>query len=218
MVAVNVCDIVDPPKSTPIKIKYWNADEVPFYLQKLKSTELYPLIFVAVSTGLREGELLALQWDDIDMINGTVKINKTLSRLNGKLVLKEPKTENSKREVVLLDSTIIFLKTLKKKAMEQKLEHGIDLNYVFRKKDGSIYRPEFISKRFRQLCSENNIPSIRFHDLRHTHATMMLKLGVNEKVISERLGHSRVSFTLDTYTHVDTTMQRDEIQKLNRIL
>ncbi|WP_129596669.1 tyrosine-type recombinase/integrase [Anaerophilus nitritogenes] len=214
----NPCELVDPPKATEIKMKYWAPDEINFYLDILKDEFLYPVVFLAVHTGCRVGELCAIKWEDVDLINGTLSINKTLQRIDGKLTLKEPKTKNSSRTVTLLDNTMKLLKDTKKQHMERKLKYGIDLEFVLCWEDGRPIDPHYASSNFRKLLKKHNIPKIRFHDLRHTHATLLLSLGINPKVISDRLGHSTVAFTLDTYSHVNIKMQKDEMEKAKNFL
>lgn len=214
----NPCELVTPPKATEIKMKYWAPDEINIYLDILKDEFLYPATFLAVHTGCRVGELCALKWDDIDLINETIEISKTLQRINGTLTLKKPKTKNSERQVTLLDSAIKFLKALKKQHIERKLKYGIELDYVLCWSDGRPIDPHYISQHFPDVLKKYNIPKIRFHDLRHTHATLLLKLGISPKVISERLGHSTVAFTLDTYSHVNIKMQKDEMSKVGNFL
>lgn len=219
LIHLNPCDLVTPPKIIKAEMKYWQPDEISFYLEMIDKNEiLYKPTFLAVHTGLRVGELCALQWEDIDLINGTIRVNKTLQRVNGKLILKQPKTKNSNRIVTLLSSTIKFLKDLKKEAMEHKLKYGIEMSYVLCWEDGRPLDPHYVSQKFPKLLEKYNLPKIRFHDLRHTHATLLLKLGTSPKIISERLGHSTVSFTLDTYSHVNVDMQRDEVSKAENYL
>lgn len=235
MIYVNPCDLVTPPKATDIVMKYWDPEDIKDYVNELKGEFLYPVIATAVQTGLREGELCGLQWNNIDLINKTMIVSKTLQRIDGVLQLKKPKTKKSSRVVTLYDSTVQLLKTLKTIDKAKKLEKGIELNYVFhwddtviikdkkRENDKLEYRPidpHYVSEQFSKIIlSHKNkdgkqiIPLIRFHDLRHTHATLLRKLKVDAKVISERLGHSDVAFTLKTYTHVNTEMQREEVLK-----
>ncbi|PRR70875.1 tyrosine-type recombinase/integrase [Clostridium thermopalmarium] len=219
LINVNPCDLVSPPKAIKTEMKYWQPDEINFYLDTINKDEiLYKPTYLAVHTGLRVGELCALQWEDVDLINGTIKVNKTLQRVNGKLILKQPKTKNSSRIVTLLSSTIKFLKELKKEAMERRLKYGVELGYVLCWEDGRPMDPHYVSQKFPKLLEKYNLPKIRFHDLRHTHATLLLKLGTSPKIISERLGHSTVSFTLDIYSHVNVDMQRDEVSKAENFL
>lgn len=236
MIFVNLCDLVTPPKATDIKIKYRDPEDIKDYLDILKEEFLYPLVLTAVHTGLRDGELCGLRWDDVDLINKTLTVSRSLQRIDGLLKLKTPKTKKGSRVVTLYDSTVEVLKKLKNTDRSKKLAEGIELNYVFHwddtivvksnntnEKDKIEYRPidpHYVSEQFPKiLASYKNkegqqiIPKIRFHDLRHTHATLLRKINVDAKVISERLGHSDVAFTLKTYTHVNTEMQREEVSK-----
>jgi integrase len=214
----NPCDLANAPKATEIKMKYWEPDEIQLYLEKIKNEKLFTVTLLAVHTGCRLGELCALKWEDIDLINKTLSVDKTLQRINGKLTLKKPKTKKSSRIVTLLDSTAVFLKKLKNEHIERKLEKNIPMEFVLCWEDGRPIDPLYISHNFPKMLQNHNIPLIRFHDLRHTHATLLLKLGTNAKAISERLGHSTVSFTLDTYSHVSTEMQRQEVSKAENFL
>lgn len=226
---VNPCDLVELPPSDSIEMKYWDPEDISTYLELLKDEFLYPIIYLAVHTGLREGELCALRWTDIDLMNKTLTVSKTLQRIDGKLQTKKPKTKKSSRTVTLFDSTVQLLKTLKNIDKAKKLEKKVDLNYVFHWGDTVLikglnpeddkleYRPidpHYVAQHFPEaLANHKEIPPIRFHDLRHTHATLLRKLKVDARIISERLGHADVAFTLKTYTHVNTEMQREEVAK-----
>lgn len=218
LIFVNPCDLVNPPSSDPIEMKYWEPDDIATHLDMLKDDFLYPIIYVAVHTGLREGELCALKWDDFDSIEKTLTVNKTLQRIDSILKLKITKTKKSTRIVTLFDSTCKFLRALKNKDKSLKLEKGIELDYIFHWEDGRPIDPNYVSKKFPEALVSRKIPQIRFHDLRHTHATLLRKLKVDAKVISERLGHADVAFTLKTYTHVNTEMQREEVSKAEDFL
>ncbi|EDS78284.1 phage integrase [Clostridium botulinum C str. Eklund] len=214
----NPCDLVTPPKATKQEMKYWQPDEINIYLDILKEEFLYPAIFLAIQTGCRVGELCAIKWSDVDLIDKTIRIDKTLQRIDCKLALKYPKTQNSIRTITLLETAITFLKNLKKNRIEKKLKYGIELDYVLCWEDGRPIDPHYISQHFPKLLDKYNLPKIRFHDLRHSHATLLLKAGVNAKIISKRLGHSTVAFTLDTYSHVSTKMQKEEMSKVENLL
>ena len=230
---VNPCDLVTPPASDSIEMKYWNPEDISSYLELLKDEFLYPIIYLAVHTGLREGELCALHWSDFDQFEKTLNVSKTLQRVDGKLIEKIPKTKKSSRIVTLFDSTTSFLKLLKKKDIPKKNDKKdsdkvvkfkrdeIKNNdwYIFHWDDGRPIDPHYVAQHFPEvLANHEEIPIIRFHDLRHTHATLLRKLEVNAKVISERLGHADVAFTLKTYTHVNTDMQRKEVAKAEEYL
>ncbi|WP_315117904.1 site-specific integrase [uncultured Clostridium sp.] len=213
MLIVNPCSLASPPKSTKEEMSYWKADEISFYLDRIKGHRLYNVTFLAAHTGCRVGELCALKWEDIDLVDSILNITKSMQRIKGKLTLKETKTPKSNRTITLFPSTIKFLKELKREHMERKLEHGIDMDYVLCWEDGRPMDPHYVSQKFPKMLAEYNLPKVRFHDLRHTHATLLLKSKTNPKVISERLGHSTVAFTLDTYSHIDVETQRNEVSK-----
>lgn len=240
LIYVNPTDLVTLPKADKIEMKFWNPDRVNSYIDLLKDSPLYEIIYLAVKTGLRQAELCGLRWDDIDFINKTLHVRNNVQRFNGELVLDTLKTKNSNRVITLTDKNIQLLKRMKSKDRELKLKNKLEPNFVFHwadittiknadnKKDLKCYRPydpHYISEQFPVILSkvvdedgETLIPSIRFHDLRHTHATTLRKLGVDIKTICERLGHSDVAFTLKTYTHVDINMQRNEMSKVEDFL
>jgi integrase len=240
LIHVNPTDLVTLPKGDPIEMNFWDPEDIKDYLDLIKNEPLYPVVYLAVHTGMREAELSGLRWEDVDLINKTITVKNSVQRENGLLVLDSLKTKKSFRVITLLDSTIPFLKELKKKDKEKKLKFKLDPNFVFHwdevttlkdnklKKDIKCYRPidpHYIAEEWPEILGrikndegELLIPKIRFHDLRHTHATLLRKLGVDVKVISERLGHSDVAFTLKTYTHVNTEMQRDEVSKVGNYL
>lgn len=219
LIFVNPCDLVTTPPSDLIEMKYWNPEDISDYLNEIKDEFLYPYIFLAVHTGLREGELCALLWEDVDLIDKTIAVRKTMQRVDSVLQRKKVKTKKSDRVVTLFDSTVKFLKDMKTRDKSLKLQKGIELEYVFHWEDGRPMDPHYIAQNFPLVFeSHKDIPKIRFHDLRHTHATLLRKLKVDAKVISERLGHSDVAFTLKTYTHVNTEMQREEVSKAENFL
>ncbi len=240
LIYVNPTDLVTLPKADKIEMKYWNPEYLNDYLDLLKDSSLYEIISFAVNTGLRQAELCGLRYDDVDFINKTLHVRNQIQRLNGELVLDSLKTKNSNRVITLFDSDIQLLKKMKNRDKELKLTTKLEPNFIFHwsdtasiknmdtKKEFKCYRPfdpHYISEQFPEIIKsavdedgEVLIPLIRFHDLRHTHATMLRKLGVDIKVISERLGHSDVAFTLKTYTHVDVNMQRNEMSKAENFL
>lgn len=225
LIYVNPCDLVTPPPSDEIIMKYWNPEDISDYLDELNGEFLYPIIFLAVHTGMREGELCALHWSDYDSIEKTITVNKTLQSINGKLQEKKPKTKKSSRIITLFDSTSKFLKQLRN-LEKRRIKNIVNFdnkkenknNYIFHWEDGRPIDPHYVAQNFPIILKKHGIQQIRFHDLRHTHATLLRKLKVDPKVISERLGHSDVAFTLKTYTHVNVKMQREEVAKAEEYL
>jgi len=167
---------------------------------------------------MRKGEILGLRWQDCDLENGFIRIQQTLVKANGKLSFQEPKTKGSIRTIVVPDFALQALKAHKVKQNEVKLRLGAayeDHDLVVANWTGTMVLPTDINYDFKLACDFAGVPQIRFHDLRHTHATLLLQLGENPKVVSERLGHADVNITLNTYSHVLPTMQKDLAQNFD---
>lgn len=205
----NPADFADKP--TPGKYQYtvWDTNDINDNLEKLKDSFLVNVITMAIFTGARLGELLALTWDDVDLNLNEMCFNKSIAVVDNKIILKKQKTTKSKRTIVILDELIPFLR---------KMRTRIDTNLVLHDLNGQYWNPKYISKAFRSELKKYNVQSLRFHDIRHSHATMLLRVGVDPKIISDRLGHSDVAFTLQTYTHPSLDHQKTEMQKLKAFL
>ncbi|WP_027725456.1 site-specific integrase [Tuberibacillus calidus] len=207
------------PKETKNEMTVWNQEEVNKFLDAAKGSRYYNLFFVALTTGMRQGELFGLRWKDIDFKNKTLTVNQVLDH-DGQNLRIGTKTKSSHRTIDLSDKTIQVLLDQKKKIEHEK---SLDIGYqdndlVFCTPLGTPLHPSNIRKRvFNKLIEKAQVPKIRFHDLRHTHATLLLQKKVNPKVVSERLGHANVKITLDTYSHVLPTMQKEAVQKIDDI-
>ena len=209
----NACDAVDPPKPRRTQVKTLDAASI----QKLfKATSRSPygaVFYIALYTGMRRGEILGLRWHDINLQNKAISVNQTVTKLAGKaLTINDPKTPYSRRLVSLPPSAAAMLSGLKIKRMEQLEMAGIawdEFAFVFCNADGGPLSPDTVSHAFPKALTKAGLPHIRFHDLRHTHATLMLKQGVHPKIVSERLGHASINITLDTYSHVMPGMQEN---------
>lgn len=163
------------------------------------------LFRTAAMTGLRRGELCGLRWDDLDLDAGRLTVRHTLVVVNGQVVEGIPKTARGRRTLDLDEVTVAALRAHRKAQLEERMLVGVgyhDRDFVFAQPDGSPWYPDGVSQVFDRLVAKLDVRRIRFHDLRHTHASHLLAAGVNPKIVSERLGHSSVSFTLDTYAHV----------------
>ncbi|MGM0841374.1 MAG: tyrosine-type recombinase/integrase [Bacillota bacterium] len=201
-------------------INAWDQSEVYTFLNTAKGDPLYIVFLIALTTGMRKSEILGLRWKDVDLDKGLLKINQTLST-DGKYFIQGAKTKTSLRTINLSPKTIDELKHHKKVISSNKKFYKADyqnLDLVACTGHGTQLNPSNVSRTFNRLCAKANVPKIRFHDLRHTHATLLLSDGTNVKVISERLGHSNTKITLDTYSHVLPTMQEEVARKLDELI
>ncbi len=160
---------------------------------------------MALTTGLRRGELLGLRWDDIDLERGTLRVGRALVRKGGRHAVGETKTRRGRRQVNLTPRTVKALRTHRKRQLEEKMRLvGLyeDSGLIFTTQPGTPVNPDNLVKRsFTPLLREANLPDIRFHDLRHTCATLLLDRGVHPKLVQELLRHATIVMTLDTYSH-----------------
>ena len=218
-VAKNVCDGIDLPRVTRHHIQPLNKEQAQQLLQAAKGHRLEALITVALATGMRRGELLALRWSDIHFDVGSVQIQRTVSRFTGHGPIEsEPKTVGSRRNIVLPQFAIDVLKMHQQKQIQDRLEAGsswVDRDLVFCNRKGDFWDASNMVNTFKKLVSSASLPPMRFHDLRHSAATILLTMGVHPKVVQELLGHSQISMTMDTYSHVLPSMLRDAMNGLN---
>lgn len=209
----NPCEHVcapTPKKHGNITVLDWPS--VFKLLEAVQNTMYYPLIHLAVYTGLRKSELLGLRWQDVDFNNATISVNQTVVHVTGKgPKISATKTEHSRRPIELFPddlAILIDLKMKRKHYMESANLFLDESSLVFANADGEPLCPDTISHKFGYALKQAGLPHMRFYDLRHTHATLMLKEGEHPKVVSERLGHSRINITLDTYSHVVPGLQK----------
>ncbi len=190
-------------------------------LEAARRTRDYPLIATALGTGMRLGELLALRWEDVDLEAGTISVTRSMQYTKGQgIAFKEPKTPQSRRKIILPPALVKVLRAHKTEQAKAKLLAGqyyAETGLVFDRGDGRPQRSGTVSARFRTLVRRVGL-SIRFHDLRHTHASLLLQQGVHPKVVAERLGHSGVSITLDTYSHVVPGLQERAAEQIEAVL
>lgn len=165
---------------------------------------------IVVMTGMRRGEVCGLMWSDVDLDAGRLSVQRSLVSADG--TMSHPKTERSRRSNALDPATIAALREHRSRQAAEKLSIGaayVDGGLVFCREDGSHLDPDFISKLFTRRRVACGLPKIRLHDLRHTHATLALQAGVHPNVVSERLGHSDIALTLNTYSHAIPALQAE---------
>ena len=211
LVGRNVADAVEPPRARCQEMQTWNESDVTRFLEGVKSSQYYALFYTALFTGMRRSELLALRWQDIDFLYSQIYVSRSLHHLkDGSYVFTQPKSERSRRTIALSPSAILALRDYRKAQEHQSTMLGIPLTddrLVFSTFEGKPYRPNTITRAWSTLAAKAGVKVIRFHDARHTHASLMLKQGIHPKVVQERLGHSSIGMTLDTYSHVAQGIQ-----------
>ena len=218
----NVADLADPPKLSSVpkrQMKVWTADQLREFLTTIEDHRLYPAFFLAASTGMRRGEILGIRWEDIDLEGKRLSVRQAVLNVAYKIEISDVKTATSRRTVDLDPRTVTVLKAWRKAQLKERLALGLrpkDDSLVFAEPDGTPLHPDPYRLTFNRLVAGAGVPRIRLHDLRHTHATILLKAGVPAKVVSERLGHSNVAFTMSVYQHILPGMQADAAHIFDR--
>ena len=218
----NVSDATSPPSMQTKPIKPLTEDELLVFLEASKKDRLFAAYLLAATTGLRRSELLGLCWDCVDLEGGSITVKRSLIPLASGLHLQEStKSKSGKRNIALTDDAIRELKAHKRRQAQERLMMGEayeDSGLAFCKEDGTFLRPENFVKAFQKRLAENGLPQIRLHDLRHGHATLLLQRGIPAKMVSERLGHSSITITLDLYSHVSPEMAKMAAESLNGLM
>jgi integrase len=205
---------IPKPKVTKKEMRVWTADEAGRFLEAAKTDRLNALFILAIATGMRAGELLGLKWMDIDFGAGSVQVQRSLEEVRGSIRLKETKSAKGRRRIDLPRFTVDALHEHRKRMTAEGHGHCM----VFCDTEGGFLRKSNLRRRcFLPPVARAGVPVIRFHDLRHTAATLLLLQGENPKIVAERLGHASIELTLDTYSHVLPTMQRGAAEKLDRL-
>ena len=216
LIPFNMGADVDRPKAAKADISPLSAEQVNTLLKAARGDRQEALYVLAVTAGMRLGELFGLQWSDLDLTAGAVMVQHSLQELNGKLALAEPKTARGRRRIELPQMAVDALNRHRKRMLKEGLA---SVAWVFPNASGGPWRrSHFHFGEFKPLLKRAKLPDIRFHDLRHTSATLLLSQGVHPKVVQERLGHSQISVTLDTYSHVLPTMQVEAAGKFDQLL
>ena len=205
----NPCKAVALPKAEHKEMQTIPAEQLQAFLQEAKATGVYEMYYIELATGLRRGELLGLKWTDIDWKNGIIKVRRQVARVDGQIVEAPLKTKNSYRAVTISQQAIEVLKQQKEKTNDQ---------YVFPSPNGGPISPDSVNNMLKRVLARAGIPKVRFHDLRHTFATIALQNGVDIKTVSGMLGHFSAGFTLDTYAHVTTAAQKEAAQTMGNVL
>ncbi|HZU66233.1 MAG TPA: site-specific integrase [Ktedonobacteraceae bacterium] len=217
----NVCRDVTLPRVERQEMLTLSADEAQRLLATAKGHRLEALLTLALTTGMRRGELLALQWKDIDWKNGSLQVRRSVNRYAGQgFKVSEPKTKQSRRKITLPSFVLEVLKEHRTRQLEERLQVGSrwkDLGLVFSNAYGSYLNPSHLGTDFHKLLKKAKLPMVRFHDLRHTAASLLLKMNVSPKMVQEILGHSDIEMTLGIYSHVLPGMHEEAMEKMDQL-
>ncbi|MBI2304634.1 MAG: site-specific integrase [Chloroflexi bacterium] len=219
----NVCGLVDSPRVSKVEMKALNAEEARRFLEAAQGEPMEALFVLALTTGMRQGELLGLKWADMDMIQGIIHVRRSLARITGKgFVEQEPKTAKGRRTISLTPMATQALQEYRRRQLEARLLAGgewEDRNLVF---CNALGRPmevtNLIRRHFHPLLKKAGLPRVRFHDLRHSCASLLLSMNAHPKVVQELLGHSTISVTMDTYSHTVPSLQVEAVNGLDKLL
>jgi len=222
MVNRNVADAVDPPKAHHREMQTWDEDDVNRFLEAAKDSPYYALFYIALFTGMRRSELLALSWQHVDFIFGQISVNRGLHQLkDGSYIFTEPKSAKSRRTIALPPSAALVLKEHRERQESTRAMLGTPLkedDLVFGTLEGKPLRPNTITRAWQMLAARCGLKVIRLHDARHTHASLMLKKGIHPKIVQERLGHASIEMTLDIYSHVTPGLQQAAASLFDQML
>ncbi|MCH7583293.1 MAG: site-specific integrase [Acidobacteria bacterium] len=219
MLATNPVDFADKPKMPPRDVteNVWTPEETTTFLETTKTDRLAPLWRTATMTGLRRSELAGLQWGDLDLERSVLSVKRARTQVEGKPVVKAPKSAASRRIVDLDTETVAVLKRWKVAQLEERLRAGTAWEpgeWVFADEVGTPWRPDALTRAFQNAAEAGGLPPTDIKGLRHAHATALLSTGVHPKVVQERLGHSSISITMDIYSSVLPGMQREAVELL----
>jgi integrase len=217
----NPAEMVDPPTARKKTMRTMTPAEVGILFESAEGNLYYPVFYTALNTGLRQAELLGLRWRDVDLDMCAISVSQVLYTRGGTPEFKEPKTEHGRRRVNMTPKLALYLASYRAEREAFHLVVGKPLtldDLVFVTPEGRPINPSVLSHNFTKAVKEAGLEHIRFHDLRHTFASLMLMRGAKPKVISEALGHSSVAFTMDVYSHIIDGMQQDAMALLDEVI
>ena len=210
LIPTNPADGCALPRLEHREMQTLTADQLNAFFREAKDSGVFEMYYVELATGLRRGELLGLKWEDIDFEHGNLRVKRQIARIDGKVVEAPLKTKNAYRTLPLAEDTIAVLKQQKKKTGSSP--------WVFPSPTGGPISPDSVLHMLHRVLNRAGLPKVRFHDLRHTFATLALQNGVDIKTVSGMLGHYSAGFTLDTYAHVTTAAQKNAAAQMGQLL
>ena len=210
LIAVNPAEGCALPRLEHREMKTLPVEQLQSFLREAKDSGVFELYYLELVTGLRRGELLGLKWEDVDLERGDLRVRRQIARISGEGVEAPLKTKNAYRTLPLAEDTVDILEAQRKKTG--------DSPWVFPSPTGGPISPDSVLHMLHRVLKRAGLPRVRFHDLRHTFATLALQNGVDVKTMSGMLGHFSAGFTLDTYAHVTTASQRQAAKTMGSIL
>jgi integrase len=222
MIHYNAAAMVSAPRGTRQEPKVLTPEEARRLLDAARGDRLEALYSVALALGLRQGEALGLKWSDIDLDAGSLRVRRASQRIPHQgTQLVETKTQRSRRTLFMPPIVISALRAHRARQAMERLaagEHWVDLDLVFPSAKGTLADGPNITHRFNRLLQRANLAPMRFHDLRHACASLLLVQGVHPRVVMETLGHSQISLTMNTYSHVLPALQREAADRMEAVL
>ncbi|MCE3248242.1 MAG: integrase, partial [Geminicoccaceae bacterium] len=221
LITINPIEDVARPQVERQELEVLDAEESSRLLAAAATTRLHAPIVLALATGMRRGELLALRWSDVDLPGASLRVVQSLEQTVTGLRFKSPKTKRSQRAIALPQTAVEVLREHRVRQLEERLLLGLgkdDRALVFAQLTGEPFNPRNFSKEFARVVRRAGVRSVTFHGLRHTHITALLQAGVHPKVASERAGHSSITVTMDRYSHVVEGMQADAARRIDSAL
>jgi integrase len=219
LIRKNPAKDVTLPKIEKYIPEFYSVEQLEKLMSVSKNHDLETAIILAIHYGLRRGEILGLRWRDVSFKEKSILIKNTRVKVKSRIT-KKPKTQSSIRSYPLINNIHTHLQKVYEKQKEYKTLFGseyIENDYICKYPNGKLYSTDKVSKNFRNLLKQNNMPFIRFHDIRHSTASYLLKLGLTMKEIQEWLGHSDFNLTMNTYSHIDTAMKKNAAEKVNKL-
>lgn len=222
MIARNAAALADAPRTVEPELTTLSPGEARQFIAGVRTLREGPLYTLTLACGLRLGEVTGLAWSDIDLKKGTVRVRQTLGRLSGEFVIGEPKSRNSRRTLAVPHFALASLRMHRARRNRERLLAGPlwrdQADLVFTTSLGEPLNPSSLTRRFRATLADLKLPTMRFHDLRHSCASLLIAEGVHPRLIMETLGHSQISLTMNRYAHVAPVVQREVAGRMDGLL
>lgn len=221
LVQRNVATLVDPPRAVKREVQPFTAEQARHFLTACQGHRMEAIFVVALLEGLRQGEILGLAWSAIDLEAGTLTVRQALQRVGGSLKLVEPKTKKSKRTIAISPLTVSALRAQRVRQLEDRLLAGAEwqeTGLVFTSRLGTPLEPSNVVKRFKAVLRETGLPALRFHDLRHSCASLMRVAGIDARMRQDRLGHVSLDITESIYTHTYAHEDQEVARRMGDLL